>query len=175
MLSLQHLIGRRFVYNPVHERVHFASFRVIRRYIVTDAFIPDHPAYRIFAGRIFQIVDADGMAAQWIDKAHAGDIRGAVADVYDISEWDAQLAFREVVIHRIVIDIQDSFLYAEKELRFIRVIDHLRRPAGFSMLIVIKGTGVNMGEIFRNRCPFYDFPQPGGNDVMFHKDAPFFP
>lgn len=64
MFLLQHLIGRRFVYNPVHERVHFASFCVIRRYIVADAFVPDHPAHRIFAGRIFQIVDADGMAAQ---------------------------------------------------------------------------------------------------------------
>ena len=44
-----------------------------------------------------------------------------------------------------------------------------------SVVIGVTGTGVNMGEIFRNRCPFYDFPQPGGNDVMFHKDAPFFP
>lgn len=161
MLLLQHLIGCRFVYNPVYEYVHFASFRVIRLYIVADAFVSDHPAYRIFAVRIFQIVDTDGMAAQRIDKAHTGDIRGTVADVYDISERDAQLAFYEVVIHRIVIDIQDSFLYAEKELRLIRVIDHLRRPAGFSMLIVIKGTGVNMGEIFRNRRSLYDFPQAG--------------
>lgn len=43
------------------------------------------------------------------------------------------------------------------------------------MLIVIKGTGVNMGEIFRNRRPFYDFPQAGGNNVMLHENAPPFP
>ena len=43
------------------------------------------------------------------------------------------------------------------------------------MLIVIKGTGVNMGEIFRDRRSLYDLPQPGGNDVMLHKDAPPFP
>ena len=80
-----------------------------------------------------------------------------------------------MIVHRIVIDIQGSLLYAEKKLRLIRVIDHLRRPAGLSMLIVIKGTGVNMGEIIRNRRPFCDLPQTGRNDVMLHKDAPLFP
>ena len=83
-----------------------------------------------------RIINCDGIAPGFPGDRHGRNIRDPVADIDHIPERDTAFPLRHVLVDAFT-ELEFAFIDAEKELRFIRVVDDKLGENGAPSLEII--------------------------------------
>ena len=172
VFSLKSLICFSSINNIFNQTFQRRAFPIISRYKVFNSIFPKH--FKNFSLILrLKIVYADGMTTIAIHQLHTRNICITVTDINHISKWNNKFVRLKIIIYFLVIYIQNPFLYSKQILRFIRIINRLRRPNRDPVIIEIKRTGIYFLKILRYLRSFYHFLQSGRDNIMLNGNPLF--